>query len=285
MITTTAELAELFDSGAPLTKCNLYTFTLAGGNVVRYTDREQAMAYGGFTFQSGPILKRGEVRSAVGIDVGDLSITVSADDGVLINGVPLIQFISRGGLDNAKVLIEKAYWGEGDLAPRGTVFVHAGRVADIKGPRHEKTITVKAATEVLDVMIPRDVYQPSCKNNLFDSRCGLLKAAWGVAGAATGAGDGRGSSFPHALSQAVGWFDRGRVTFTSGPNTGLTRSVRKHTSGEVQLLQTLPYPVQEGTTFLIYPGCTRTLAVCEAKFSNRIRFRGEPWIPTPDTIT
>jgi hypothetical protein len=38
-----------------------------------------------------------------------------------------------------------------------------------------------------------------------------------------------------------------------------------------------------GDTFTAWPGCDRMLATCEIKFNNRLRYRGQPWIPAPET--
>jgi hypothetical protein len=39
------------------------------------------------------------------------------------------------------------------------------------------------------------------------------------------------------------------------------------------------------TRFVAVPGCNRSLDACTFKFGNRIRFRGEPFIPLPETVT
>lgn len=284
MISVTPELAALFDSGAPLQMCDLYTIGLAGGGVLRYTDNDLPITYQSQTWGIGPKLSRSEVRTTVGIDVDDLPVTLAAEDSVLINGVPLMAFVSRGGLDNGRILVERAFRGVGDADLAGKIYVFSGRIAEVSGNRFEKELVIKGDTEVLNVMVPRDVYQPHCRNTLFDGPCGLNRAAWGVPGSATAAGDALGMTIPHGLSEAAGWFDRGRVTMTSGPNSGITRSVRRHTTGIIELLQPLPYPITLGATFLAYPGCDRRVETCGTKFSNRLRFRAEPWIPTPETV-
>lgn len=284
MISVTTELAALFDSGEPLQMCDLYTITLAGGGVLRYTDNDLPVTCQSQTWTLGPKLSRSEVRTTVGIDVDDLQVNVSAEDTVLVNGVPMMAFIARGGLDNGRLLVERAFRAVGADSLAGKIYVFGGRIAEVSGNRFEKELVVKSDTEVLNVMVPRDVYQPHCRNTLFDGPCGLNRATFGVAGAATANGDTLGLKIPHSLPQAAGWYDRGRVTMTSGPNSGITRSVRRHTTGQIELLQPLPYPVTTGTTFLAYPGCDRRIETCASKFNNKLRFRAEPWIPTPETV-
>jgi uncharacterized phage protein (TIGR02218 family) len=137
---------------------------------------------------------------------------------------------------------------------------------------------------LLDVMIPRDVYQAGCKNTLFDGRCGLARAGLTVVGSATGASDAPRTSFAHALAQAAGYFSLGVVTFTAGPNTGIARTVRNHTSGVLTTVQPWPFVVTAGEAFTVTPGCDKQQATCSGKFSNLVRFRGEPYVPAPDTV-
>jgi uncharacterized phage protein (TIGR02218 family) len=285
MIDVTTALAQLFESGLPLSRCNLYTITLLGGAVLRYTDSDMAVPYAGQVWRPGPLLTRSEVTTTTTVQVVDMSITINAGPEITINEVPLIAFIASGGLDDATVLVEQAFAGEGDTKPVGTVHVFAGRVCEIGGSGYEKTLTVRSANEALNLMIPRDVYQPLCRNALFDGVCGLAKSAYLVADSTTSDGDAAGLTLHHDLSAELGYYVRGRVTITSGPNTGITRSVRAHTASALEFMQPFPFPVGSGVSFLAWPGCDRHVDTCTSKFNNRLRFRAEPWIPTPETVT
>jgi hypothetical protein len=35
----------------------------------------------------------------------------------------------------------------------------------------------------------------------------------------------------------------------------------------------------------VYPGCDKQQATCRGKFANLARFRGQPYVPAPETIT
>ncbi|MEO8804636.1 MAG: DUF2163 domain-containing protein [Burkholderiaceae bacterium] len=278
-------LAALLNGAAGLTikVADLYTFTLLGGQVLRYTSNDVALPVNGNTWLVGPILKRSKTRLSVGISVDQLKVQLSAAPTITVNGVPMMQFITRGGLANARLQVDRLFANAAGVAT-GVLPVFTGRVADISGGRHEKNISVKSDTELLDVMIPRDVYQAGCKNTLFDGRCGLARAGLTVAGSATGASDAPRTSFAHALAQAAGYFSLGVVTFTAGPNTGIGRTVRNHTSGLLTTVQPWPFAVTAGDAFTVTPGCDKQQATCSGKFSNLVRFRGEPYVPAPDTV-
>ena len=278
-------LAALLNSSAGMNirVADLYTVTLLGGQVLRYTSNDVALTAGANTWQIGPVLKRSKTKLTVGITVDQLNVQLSAAPTVTVNGVPMMQFITRGGLANARLLVERLYADAAGVA-KGILPVFTGRIADIDGGRHEKSINVKSDTELLDVMVPRDVYQAGCKNTLYDGNCGLARAGLTVTGSATGASDATRTSFAHALAQTAGYFTLGVVTFTSGLNIGIARTVRSHTAGAIVTVQPWPFAVASADAFTITPGCDKLQGTCSSKFSNLVRFRGEPYIPAPETV-
>lgn len=166
----------------------------------------------------------------------------------------------------------------------GKLIDFSGRITSVKNvTRSGAEITVSSETVLLNVNVPPDVYQSPCLNTLFDSKCGLSKAAF----ASTGSVSGGASvlSFNTGLAQATGYFDQGQIVFTSGPNNGLSRTVRTHVNASGKITLALPLPVAPGVgnTFTIYPGCDLTSPTCLSKFSNLIKFRGQPFVPPPET--
>jgi uncharacterized phage protein (TIGR02218 family) len=278
-------LASLLNTRTDLVVFDLYTLTLPGGTVLRWSGTDARVTVNGTSWLLGPGFKRGRTRLSVGIAVDTLEVTVFADASITVSGTPLLQYIAKGGFDNARLQIDRAYKGRGDVAVVGTLLWFVGRVADTKGDRTQARLNVKSDTELLDVMVPREVYQPGCTNTLYDPSCGVSRAAKTVTGSATSASDATRTSFSHALGQAAGYFDLGVVSFSSGANAGIGRTVKRHTSGALAVLSPFPFPVASGDSFSIYPGCDKTQATCTAKFSNVIRFRGHPYIPAPETIT
>lgn len=266
-----------------LVMADLYTFTLLGGQVLRYTSNDSAITVAGNTWGLGPILKRGRTKLSVGISVDTLSVQLSAAPTVLVNSVPMMQFITLGGMANTRLQVDRLF-AAADGVPVGMLPIFTGRIADIGGGRHEKTLQVKSDTELLDVMVPRDVYQAGCKNTLFDGNCGLARAGFTLARAATGPSDAARTTFAHAIGVPVGYFSLGIVTFTSGPNAGIARTVRDHTASTLVTLQPWPFAVASGDTFSVQAGCDKKQLTCDTKFANLPRFRGEPYVPAPETV-
>ena len=279
-------LAALLNAGGPITKADLYTVTLLDGTVYRWSAADVAIAIAGSTWSLGPGLQRSRVTWSVGISVDTMQLTITDNVGTTINGQSLMAFIRSGGLLGAQVQVDRAFWGVGQTGPVGTLLWFVGRVGEIdSASRFDSTLIVKSPLELLDVQVPREVYQPGCLNTLFDSACGLTRAAFLVNGTVTGASIVANTTFAHGLGQAAGWFDLGVVRFTSGANAGISRTVKQHSIGSIKVLQPLPFPVAAGDAFSIYPGCDKTLATCTAKFANKARFRGHPYIPVAETVT
>ena len=87
---------------------------------------------------------------------------------------------------------------------------------------------------------------------------------------------------PKAVT-ADGYLSLGKVTFTSGVNNGLSRTVKTQGGGVIALVRALPAVPQPGDTFVAYPGWDLTQSTCDAKFGNLAHFKGYPFVPTAET--
>src|SRR6185437_11133462 len=82
----------------------------------------------------------------------------------------------------------------------------------------------------------------------------------------------------------AGYYDFGLIKMTSGANQNLKFEIESWDGTTLTLYDynPLPYPVAPGDTFVIEPGCDKTLGGqngCIIKFRNAINHRGESWIP------
>jgi len=81
-----------------------------------------------------------------------------------------------------------------------------------------------------------------------------------------------------------GYFDRGVITFTSGPNTGLSQEVKSYVTGQLTLILPMPYTVAVGNTYSLIAGCDKSFPTCRDRFDNVVNFRGEPYLPGLDKM-
>lgn len=265
---------------------DLYTFTLVDGTVLRYTSADIDVTAGSNTFlHSGPIIKRSRTRVALGTSVDQLDLDISATSATLLSGLPWLQAITNGALDGAEVVLERAFAASpadalaGSIA--GTVNLFSGRVSDTTTDSLTAKVVVRSFMELLNTPLPRNLYQPPCGYSLYDTGCGVSRAAF-AAFSAVASGSTR-QVLNCALGNAAGYFDIGELVFTSGLNLGVTRTVKTYTPGVVTLAYPLPKAVANGDTFTIYPGCDKRLTTCDTKFGNKARFRATPFVPAPET--
>ena len=283
--TSAGALAAFLNSTTQCYMADLYTITLVGGTVIRYTDRELATTINGNTFIKGPAILRGKAKLSVGISVDTMDLKINADSSVMVNGVPILQFIAGGGFDGANMLLERAFTSAPGADWIGTIGMFSGRVGPGQASRYEAVLTVNSDSELLNVMVPRNVYQPGCNNTLFDGACGLTKSSYAATVTASGATDATLTTFNVTPGITFAYYSQGFALCTAGANAGLSRTLKSNGVGYLQSIRPWAAPVSIGDTFTIYPGCDKQQATCSGKFSNLVHFRGQPYVPAPETIT
>lgn len=267
---------------------DLYTIALIGGFTAYYTNAQTTIVYDAVTYTGDEIiLERGNTRSVIGVEVDTLDMTVTAEPEHLLNGSPWISAARAGALDGASVSVSKLFINQQTLAPIGSVFLFSGRVSDIDCGRFSVSIQVNSQLELLNIQMPRNMYQPGCKNILFGPGCGLIKSDHATAGTVQSSTT---TSILSVLLDDDQFYDLGTIEFTSGVNNGITRTVKSYTKGEFGSLSTINLAVPLVTacsyldTFNIYPGCNKSLSVCTNKFANTDNFRAEPFVPAPESV-
>lgn len=280
MKSASAELIALINGSRQFLMADLYTFTLAGGTILRYTGADVAITSGGNTFSPATI-ERGTVREIVGVEVDSLEMQLYFGLNDLVLGLPWPHFARNGGLDGARLLLEKAFLSDWLAAPAGALTRFTGRVSDVTPGRTGIALTVKSDLELLNISMPRNLYQSSCLHALYDAGCALAKAAFGANSSVSAGSDAR--QVLCGLAQAAGYFDQGTITCTSGANNGITRTVKRYTPGVLTLSVPLPGAPGVGDTFTAYPGCDKSQMTCTATFGNKANFKGFPYVPVPES--
>jgi uncharacterized phage protein (TIGR02218 family) len=264
---------------------DLFTITLTGGAVLRYTSAQVPVTVGGYVYAVGPVISRGNTKLTVGIQVDVLNVVIAADASVTVNGVPLLVFIAGGGLDGARMALDRAFTDAPGSAWIGSLPLFSGRINEVVASRYESSFPVNSDSELLNVDIPRNVYQPSCLNTLYDASCGITRTGSSVT--ATSVTNATLTSFNCNTALASGYFDLGFAVCVTGSNAGIQRTIKSQAgvSQAITTIQPWPATVGIGDTFMLYAGCDKTKATCTAKFSNIVRFRAFPFIPAPESVT
>lgn len=278
-----AQLAGSAPASRTLYVADLYTFNLQNGTVLRYSS-DQAITVAGVTWLgTGLRIERSKINLKIGVEVDQLDIDIYPSAADLVGANPFAQLAVAGGLDGCYVQVDRA------VGPNAANIVGIipkrfyGRVAKFSGGRSKLTLTVKSDLDLLNVQMPRVLFQPPCSHSLYDSGCTLNRSSFTVAGVVAGAG-GTQTQFNTNLTQADGYFTLGVIAFNSGANTGLKRYVKSYlnASGQVTLIQPLGVAATAGDAFTIYPGCDKSAATCLNKFNNIANYRGFPYVPNPE---
>lgn len=256
--------------------------------------------------------KRGIIREIAGVEVDTFDLTidpwVTAPNPKAPTDPPQVLDVLPGTtmtipaaadsdlFDRAFVELRTLYlpnppqWHQTLDVSAGAVLRFVGTVADAKVSRSQVKFTVRSRLDELSSVIPRNVYQPGCLNALYDGVCAVSpsgsfggKAFQSSHTVIAGSSTTMALTLNSAPSQGDGYFDQGWVEIAAGPFILLRRGIRSQRGTTVKMIQPWPFPLDNGQAVTLQAGCDKTLATCDAKFGNRARFRGFPWIPSPDT--
>lgn len=287
MILVTAEVEAVMNANAAWC-ADLFTFTLKSGVVLRYTSADIDVTWGGETwlsrtFEGAPLIERGEITYEPGLTVDQLEITIHTDETMAVSGLPWPHAIRVGLLNDAKVEVLRAVSLLGQPVA-GVIPRFVGKVGPCNPGRMRSTITVESLLAYLSAPVPRNVYQPSCSNTVYDDACGLNRAAREtVVTVASVSPDSTTINISGAslvASAYVGGF--ARFVGTVGGNVNQQVTVKDNGTGQITLLYPFPASLLIGQQIALAPGCPKTDAACIA-FGNRPRFRGAPHVPVPET--
>ncbi|HLH49738.1 MAG TPA: DUF2163 domain-containing protein, partial [Roseiarcus sp.] len=209
------------DSAVAFADC--YTFTLATELTLTYANTDQPVAYNGAVFAAnGPLVQGLKYRSSVGLEVDKQQITIAARPTDLVGGAMFLAALRDGAFDGCRVQRDRVFMPALGAAPVGGVTLFKGRLSTVdQVGRTSAKVTVASDLVLLDMDMPRNLYQPTCLHTLYDSGCTLVQNAFGTNGT-VGAG---------STASAINWtgananYVQGSITFTSGVNAGATATV------------------------------------------------------------
>lgn len=279
MKTASSQLIELLKTNNFI-MADLYTFTLRDGTIYRFTSYDIDLTWDGNKYaKNGLLIKRNGVKITTGIQVDSLEVTIYSQDFQMLS-TSFLKLVSNGGLDGATLELYRLFFTD-PLTPIGSLWVFSGRVSESSVTRFEARIQINSDTELLNIQMPKNLYQPSCVHAVYDTGCTASKRYVSKSVALLGT---KQLIYTTDITQTNGWFNEGIIEFTSGANTGIKRTVKTHANNTITLILPLPNTPAIGDTFTLLAGCNRTMTACASKFSNIANFRGYPYIPNPETI-
>ena len=283
MKTTNATLNNYLLNNAVYTMCDLVTITPVSGSVIRLTDADVDITLSSNTYYHNTYqFKRSNTKINIGLKVDEMDFTIFDIGSNLINNHTLYQSCVNGYFDNAQIKVQRLMNCYGTYTTDYLIWMFEGNVSAANPSRYEIKLKVKSELEKLNLPTPRNLYQPTCVNTLFDTNCGLSSGTYlktGTIGTVTSA-----TLFQATLSTTptANYYDLGYITCTSGANNGVKRSIKTQTGTTtvtLTLYYPLPYTPTAADTFSILPGCDKVYASGCTKYSNTAKFRGFDYIP------
>lgn len=260
---------------------DLFTITLGRtGQTLNYTSLDRPLWYQGTYFDAFSLQISGlQFKKSVGLVVDEQSITISATRDMLVNGRPWFGEIANGLLDNAEIRRLRVFAADWHSPIVGSVILFDGIVSTIDSlTATQCQLKVKSYLSLLNQPMPRNSWQSSCLHTLFDAGCGLSRAAYQLTGSVE---SGSTVSTINWSGATPGYYWQGTVQFISGPNTGLTRTIKLSTGSQLLFHLPLPEAPLSGDAFYAWPGCDKTFSTCQSRFKNTAHNRSYPYIPSP----
>jgi uncharacterized phage protein (TIGR02218 family) len=165
---------------------------------------------------------------------------------------------------------------------QGKLIIKRGRLGEVTLNSQMFQAEVRGLTQHLSQTIG-DVFSPSCRAILGDSKCKVALAGFTVSTTVSEVVNNQ-TFKASALTEDAGWYTGGEVVWTSGNNAGRRMEVKEFASTQVVLALPMGKSIQAGDGFDIIAGCDKTRETCQSKFSNIINFRGEPDVPGVDKL-
>jgi uncharacterized phage protein (TIGR02218 family) len=290
MKTYSAGLKEFLSSAnaEQMVFADCYIITLVTGDVFYYTTAQvdiTVVPVGQIvsrTFKANQLLISGlKYRASINIEVDEQELRMTPQTGFTMLGQPWNLFVRTGQLDGATIRRDRYFFQDWGQPTEGGVILFKGLIAAVDSIGAVSTsMKAKGETVLLTANMPRNFYQASCKNTLFDGDCGLNRTLFADSGFVDGTPTR--SIIPWAGSTAD-YYALGTIRFSDGPNAGQSRSVKSSSATQIVVNYPFEFVPEVGNAFVAYPGCDKTMGTCETKFNNLDNYIGFPFVPVPET--
>jgi uncharacterized phage protein (TIGR02218 family) len=260
------------------TLATCWKITRQDGVVLGFTDYHEDLVIGGVNYES----QSGLVRATAVSGTSDLGVQNADIETVLDSTTIDREDLQAGRYDYADVRIFMCNYQDPNA---WQIKLLRGRLGEVSMQKNIGRAELRSLTELLKQRQGR-THEVSCVYELGDSKCGVTIGSFTVTGnVSTVINQHQFTSA--ARTEATGWFNQGKIKFTSGNCAGLSMEVQRYTNSAGTktfiLPLDMPYPIQVGDAYEASAGCNKTWATCVSKFNNQ-NFAGFPFIPGSDYV-
>ena len=244
------------------------------GVVLGFTTHDRALVIDNVTYRAASGFSPSAIAASNALSVDNLDVA-----GALSSSAITEADLRDGWFDFAKIEIFQVNWAE---LTQGKLNLVSGRLGEVSITDHRFTAEIRGLAQSLQQPVG-EVYSPECRADLGDERCKVNLASFTLTGSVTATASNRAFT-DSARSEANGWFDYGLLTWHTGANAGLSVEVKSFADGVFTLFDAMPGAIAVGDRYSVHAGCDKRVATCKAKFANVLNFRGEPFVPGPDSM-
>lgn len=253
------------------TLATLVKVTRADGVVKGFTTWDRNLMVDGILYKADGAMTPSALQSTAGLATDNLDIT-----GILNSSDITASDIENGLYDHARVDMYVCNWA--DLT-QGTLQLRRGWIGTLSLSGDHYVAELRGLHDLLQRPIG-SYYTPECRYDLGDNHCSKSLTGLTVTGAVSVATD-QATFSDFTRSESDGYFNYGKLTWTSGANSGLSIEVKNYDGAGLvfNLWLPMPYAIGVGDTYSLYPGCDKRFATCRDKFANAVNFGGFPYLP------
>lgn len=273
------------DAGATM-HCLCWKLTRIDTTVMGFTDHDNDVVFDSVTFAAATGLNASAISNTTNLNVDDMD-TIGALTAASITEAD----IQKKLYDDAFIQVYRVDFT--NVTKRVEIFT--GFLGNVQ----RGTIDFKAEVRSLSTVLNQgqgQVYQKTCNVDLFSAKCGVLTSddpdfeKGGVAVAAVHSRRLFTVTAAAITGQPTDWFTGGKLTWTSGTNSGFISEVKSSllqvggSEAWIDLWEAMPNDIDVADEFTITTGCNKSIEICKSKFDNVVNFRGFPRIPGTDAV-
>ncbi len=245
--------------------------TRTDGVVIAFTTHDCDLVLDGLTYKADGSFTSGRLDNSASFNQNKFEIKGMLDS-IQLDG----ESIKAGLYDYARVDVFIVNWADTE---QGKVQIRRGWLGEVTLTDGRYTAALHGMHDLLRQRVG-DAYTPECRHDLGDGMCCINLASMEVSGVVTDS-FGKTAFSDYMRIEPNGYFDYGKLVWTSGANKGL--SVDVHTWDGLNLTMSLwlpmPNAISLGDSYTVCPGCDKRFSTCKTKFGNEINYGGFPHLP------
>jgi len=270
----------------------LWQYTLANGDIFRFTDHASTISYGGENYTPTGAPNATATRSSAG-----LAESTRQFDGAIKTGVVTTADARAGSLDDAQIDEYVVNW----QFPWAGAIRHRRYWIDrisFDGERWKAECSglARFLRAEVGVVLARSCVWAQLGQGFGDPAVAGCKVdmttfTFTPAVVLTVTSRRRFAINSGVVTGALGadYFTDGTITWVTGANAGLVNEISTHANSgsgayTFELYTETPFDIAVSDTCTVKAGCDRLAATCKTKFDNFENFRGAPDMPDSQTL-